>query len=222
MRRTLLMALLLLFLSGCESEWTNRLPYAGPIEVSVNRGSFLPGTDIQYLGQTDKGAQVSIGGQGAVKKLGDSLDWRGDMLPGVSVDQTLRVAFVTEETLHNVGTVRVIVTNPRTEPGPVNKSAPVHYKLPVGYHVETGNTIPGTTLTYLGQTAEGAQLGNVEGYPYRKIGDSITWQGKLREGLWLELDLRTALITEGQLDVVGTADLWIVPVGERGDDATTS
>jgi hypothetical protein len=209
------MALLLLFLSGCESEWTNRLPYAGPIEIGVERGSFLPGTDIQYLGRTEKGARVSIGDQESVKKLGDSVDWKGDMVPGVSVDQTLRVAFIMEETLHSVGTVRVVVTNPQAEAGPVNELAPVHYKLPVGYHVETGNTIPGTTLTYLGSTDKGAELGNVEGYPYRKVGDSITWQGKLREGLWLELDLRTALVTDKQLDVVGTADLWIVPVEER-------
>jgi hypothetical protein len=210
----LLMMLFLLLLTGCESEWINRLPYAGPIEVSVDRGEYLPGTDIQYVGKTEQGAQVSIGGQDAIKKLGDSLDWRGDMASGVSVDQTLRVALITDESLHNVGTVRVIVTNPQVEPGPVNQSAPVHYKLPVGYHVETGSTIPGTTLTYRGKTDEGAELGNVEGYPYRKIGDSITWQGKLRQGVWLELGLRTMLVTDDQLDVVGTADLWIVPTGE--------
>lgn len=209
-----LLVLLLLLLTGCESEWINRLPYAGPIEVSVDRGELLPGTDIQYLGKTEKGAEVLIGSQVAVKKVGDSLDWRDDMARGVSVDQTLRVALITQEALHTVGTVRVIVTNPQIEPGPVNTLAPVHYKLPVGYHIKTGSTIPGTTLTYLGKTGEGAQLGNIEGYPYRRLGDSITWEGRLREGLWLELVLRTMLITENQLDVVGTADLWIVPAGE--------
>lgn len=211
MRRILFLLVILLVLAGCDAEWINRLPYAGPIEVSVDEGAFLPGTNIQYLGQTEGGAQVSIGGQEAGKKLGDSLDWRGDMVPGVAVDQTLRVALTTDEALHTVGTVRVIVTNPTAEPGPVNQSAPVHYKLPVGYHVQIGQTIPGTTLTYVGKSGDGAELGNIEGYPYRKVGDSITWQGRLRPGLWLELVLRTVLVTDEQLDVVGIADLWILP-----------
>jgi hypothetical protein len=215
MRKIVLLVLTLFLLTGCETEWINRLPYAGPIEVSVDRDQYLPGTDIQYLGETEKGAEVSIAGQRAVKKMGDSLDWRGDMVPGVAVDQTMRVALITTEALHSIGTVRVIVTNPTVEPGPVNQSAPVHYKLPVGYHVETGRTIPGTPISYVAKTEAGAELANIEGYPYRKIGDSITWQGKLREGLWLELDLRAVLITDAQLDVVGTADLWIAPDGQQ-------
>lgn len=213
MRRILLLGVLLLAATGCDTEWTNRLPYAGPLEVSIDQGEFLPGTDIQYLGKTEEGAQVSIAGEMAVKKVADSLDWRGDVAPGVEVDQTLRVALVTDTALHSIGTVRVIVTDPTIEREPVNRSAPVHFKLPVGYHVETGRAIPGTALTYQGMTDQGAELGNVEGYRFRRIGDSVTWQGKLRAGLWLELDLRVALITEQQLDLIGTADLWIAPNG---------
>lgn len=215
MRKILLLVLPLLLLTGCEAEWINRLPYAGPIEVRVGQGEFLPGTDIQYLRETEKGAEVSIAGQRAVKKIGDSLDWRGDMVPGVAVDQTLRVALIAPEALHSIGTVRIIVTNPTIEAGPVNQSASVHYKLPVGYHVEIGSSIPGTQISYEGKTEEGAELANIEGYPYRKIGDSLTWQGKLREGLWLELNLRVVLITDTQLDVVGIADTWIMPSGQQ-------
>ena len=211
MRRILSLVLTLLVLTACDTEWIDRLPYAGPIEISVDQGAFIPGTDIRYLGQTERGAQLSIGGQTAIKKMGDSLDWRGDMVRGVAVDQTLRVALITDQALHSLGTVRIIVTNPVAEPGPVNRSAPVHYKLPVGYHVEAGQTIPGTTLTYVGRSGESAELGNIEGYPYRKVGDSITWQGQLRTGLWLDLNLRAMLITDAQLDLVGTADLWILP-----------
>jgi hypothetical protein len=136
------------------------------------------------------------------------------MLRGVSVDQTLRVALITQEVLQTIGTVRVIVTNPNPQRGAVNTSASVHFKLPAGYHVEKDKPIPGTTIIYLGNTNQGAQLGNVEGYEYRKLGDSIIWEGKLREGIWLELNLRTAVITDEQLDVVGTADLWLVPSGD--------
>jgi hypothetical protein len=81
----------------------------------------------------------------------------------------------------------------------------------VGYHVKVGEAIPGTTITYLGKTEDGAQLNRTEGYDYRKLGDSIVWKGTLRPGLWLELDLRTALITEDQIDVLGTAGIWIQP-----------
>jgi hypothetical protein len=214
MQRVLVLGLFVLLLTGCSGPWTNRLPYAGPVEVGIPQGNYLPGTGIQYLGKTEKGAQVSIGGKQATKKIGDSLDWKDDMVPGVSVDQTLRVAAITEETLQTVGTVRVIVSQPRIQPEPPNADAPVHFKLPVGYHIEVNETIPGTTISYLGKTEEGAQLGNIEGYAYRKLGDSIIWETRLRPGIWLELNLRTVLITDTLLDVVGTADLWITPAGE--------
>lgn len=212
MRKWLVLVLLLFLLVGCAEGWGDRLPYAGPVEIGIEQGGFLPGTRIQYLYKTEKGARVAIDDQETTKKTGDSLDWRADMVPAVDVDQTLRVAIITEETLHTAGTVRIIVAGPNPQPGPPNTSAPVHFKLPVGYHVEKDKTIPGTTITYLGKTDQGAHLGNIEGYAYRKLGDSITWEGKLREGIWIALDLRTGLILDNQLDVVGTADLWITPV----------
>lgn len=214
MRRTLVLGLLALLLTGCGGIWSNRLPYAGPVELVIPTGDYLPGTGIQYLGKTEKGAKVSIAGKQATKNIGDSLDWKEDMVSGVSVDQTLRVATITDEALQTEGTVRVIVSQPRIQPEAPNRDAPVHFKLPVGYHVELNETIPGTTISYLGQTEEGAHLGNVEGNAYRKLGDSITWQARLRHGIWLELDLRTVLITDSLLDVVGTADLWIIPARE--------
>ena len=63
----------------------------------------------------------------------------------------------------------------------------------------------------MGETEKGAHLGNVEGYPYREVGDSIVWRGQLRDRLWLELNLRTALISEKSLNVAGIAELWIAP-----------
>lgn len=212
MRKWIVFGLMLVLLAGCDTnEWTNRLPYAGPVEKSFDQGQFLPGTPIQYLGKTERGASVSIDGKAAIKKMGDSLDWRGDVLRDVNVDQTYRVALVTEDTLHVAGTVRVIVTRPQPEAGPVNSEASIHFTLPVGYHVDKGTVIPGTTVTYVAKTEQGAELGNLEGYAYRKVGDSILWEGKLREGIWIELNLRTVLFTDDTLDVVGTADLWIQP-----------
>jgi hypothetical protein len=195
---------------GAEEE-TSQLSYAGPVEISIERGAFLPGTDIQYVEETEAGALVLIGGSQATKKIGDSLDWEGEMAGQVSVEQNLRVVFFTEATLQTAGTVRVNVDRPAPAVGAADVQAPVHFKLPIGYDVEKGQAIPGTTITYLGQTEDGAELGNVEGYPYRKIGDSIQWEGTLGDGVWLQLNGRTALITEDRLGVVGTADLWIRP-----------
>jgi hypothetical protein len=81
----------------------------------------------------------------------------------------------------------------------------------VDYQVKKGAAIPGTVLIYLGQTDQGAHLGNIEGYAYRQVGDSIVWKGQLRDGVWLELNLRTALIGEKSLNVAGTAELGITP-----------
>jgi hypothetical protein len=207
----LLLALILVVAACGPQNWRESMAYSGPIEIGIEQGSFLPGTDIQYVGETDKGAQILIGGQQATKRIGDSLRWEGEMVPGVMVDLSLRIIHVGEDTLQTAGTVRVTVQGARPITGAVDPSAPVHYVLPVAYQVDRGTAIPGTTITYEGQETEGARLGNIEGYPYRRIGDSILWEGQLLPGLWLDLGGRAALIGEGQLNVVGTADLWIRP-----------
>jgi hypothetical protein len=211
MRKWLILGLTMLLLVACENDWVNRLPYAGPVEIEIDKGDFLPGTDIQYLGKIAEGAQVATGGSTKTEKLDDSLDWRGEMVRGTSVDQTLRVTAITEDTLYTAGTVRIIVSNPNLQAEPANTSAPVHFQLPVGYHVDKGATIPGTTITYLGMIDERAELDNVEGQSYRQVDDPVVWEGKLREGVWIQLDLKVMQVTDERLDVLGTADLWISP-----------
>jgi hypothetical protein len=187
------------------------LQYGGPIEKAIAKGESLPGTDIQYLGKTEDGAEVAIGGQRAVKKPGDSLNWEGDLMDGVAVELTLRVTFVGESEMRVLGTVQIAISDPAPVEEPPNTSAPISYKVPVAYHIEKDGTLPGTVITYLGKTDDGAELGNIEGYAYRKVGDSITWKGKLRDRVWIELDGRTAFFTDDSLDVAGTAELWIAP-----------
>jgi hypothetical protein len=204
--------LVALMLAGCMPEdWTTRLPYAGPVEIGIGSGELLAGTNIRYLGRNEQGAQVAFGDREMTRKIGDPVEWKGEMVSGVEVDETLRAILITDDTLQTAGTVRIIVNDPQPQVEEANTSAPVHFTLPVGYHVKVGEVIPGTTITYLGKTEDGAQLNREDGYDYRKLGDSITWEGKLRPGLWLELDLRTALITEEQIDVLGTAGIWIQP-----------
>lgn len=205
-----LLVLLVTCRPGNGSE-TRSLAYTSPVEIGIPRGELLPGTDIRYVGKSDEGARVSIGGQPALKKAGDSLNWKGTLVDGVAADLNLRVVLITEDKLHVAGTADIVVADPSPQPGPPNELAPIHYKLPVAHRVKKGTAIPGTPFIYAGKTDRGAQLGNIEGYPYREIGDSIVWQAQLRDGVWLELNLRTALFTDRTLNVAGTADLWIAP-----------
>ncbi len=210
-RRGIVLILLAGLLTACDSTWSNRLPYAGPVERTVAQGEYLPGTPIRYLGQVAKGARLSIKGKEKVKEVGDAVDWKEDVVHGVNLDQTYRVAQIGAESLHLAGTVRIIIQNAIPRPGPANRDAPIHFQFPVGYHVRVGQTIPGTTLIFLGAGEQGAELGNVEGDPYRRLDEPITWEGRLGARVWLALDLRPTLISAEQLDVVGTADLWIQP-----------
>ena len=212
MRRGVVLLLIVGLLAACgPGDWINRLPYAGPVERTLDRGAFLPGTPIQYLGQSDEGARLSIEGREKVKEIGDRVDWKEDVTAGVNLDQTYRVAQIGAESLHLAGTVRVIVQNAVPRPGAANREAPIHFQFPVGYHVKVGQVIPGTTLTFLGVGEGGAELGNLAGDPYRRLDDPILWEGALGSNIWLALAVRPTLISDEQLDVVGTADLWIQP-----------
>ena len=213
-KRLILGLALVILVATCVPTIGNRvegLTYKSPMEINIGPGEFLPGTDIQYLGKTEDGAQVSIGGQQALKKIGDSLSWEGDLLDGASLDLDLRLALIAEEKLHLLGTAQVVIPDPAPQPGQPNRSAPIHYKLVVDHHIKKGQAIPGTQVLYIGETADGARLANIDGYPYRKVGDSIVWEGQIRDRIWLELNLRAALVTEGTLNVAGTADLWVAP-----------
>ncbi|NLE75326.1 MAG: hypothetical protein GX605_01065 [Chloroflexi bacterium] len=185
------------------------LVYSGPVEVGVAAGEIIPGTDLRYVRRTDQGAEVLIGGQKAIRRTGDSLEHEGRPAEGVRMKLALRVALFDEKTLHSVGAVELQVRRPAPQALPIATESPLWHAVPVSYWVNKGKAIPGTTITYVGRTDQGADLGGVEGYPYRKGADSILWEGKLRENVWLKLDLRTGVYDEERLQVVGLATVWV-------------
>jgi len=189
------------------------LVYAGPSEQSIPAGDFLPGTEIQYVRMTEEGAELLIEGQRAVKKKGDSLDWDGHPLPGVTLTLRQRIVWFTEEKLHVAGAARLTIREPQPTPISFPEDLPVIYKLPVSYNVKRGERIPGTTIGYVGSTEKGAELDGIEGYPYRRIADSILWEGKLLEGAFLKLTIRVAFFNDEQLQVVGLATIGLIPEG---------
>ena len=71
--------------------------------------------------------------------------------------------------------------------------------------------IPGTLYRYAGVNDEGAELDGVEGYRYRKSGDSIVWSGKLRDRVYLDLHVRVIQYDEKGLRVGGIATILISP-----------
>jgi hypothetical protein len=194
--------------------------YKGPIEQSISVGSSLPGTDIEYLGLTnDKTAQVRLDKQRAIKRGGDSLTWKGNPVEGVEIKLSDRVLWYNEKRLQLAGTIRLRVNQANPKPGPVpqiadsSSSSFLVYKVPVIYRVKQGETIPGTTLTYEGNTDKGAQLSGLpnDEYPYRQVGDSISWQGQLRSNTYLDLIARTVYYNNDSLNVTGVATIILAP-----------
>jgi hypothetical protein len=203
----------LIGLAGCLAgpERSSRLTYQLVTKLTVPVGQELAPTGIRYDRMEDRGAYVIIDGQQALKKKGDSLSWSGTPREGVSLALKQRVLWYTEDDLHLVGTAKVEVDDTVPTAGPIETTSPVKYSGPVAYGVRKGSTIPGSSLTYLGKTDDGAELGGLSEYPYRMAGDSIVWEGTLRPGVYSRLDLRVIQFDDRGLRVGGIVTLWIGP-----------
>ncbi len=192
--------------------------YNGPVEQGVAAGQLMPGTTIRYVGRTeDKTAEVLINDQRAYKRTGGSLNWQGSPLDGADLDLNQRVLWFDEEQLQVAGTVRLILYDTNPTPGliPQQPDEPspdlAIFKVPVTYNVKSGEMIPGTTLSYVGPAADGAEISGLpEGeYPFRKSGDSIDWQGQLRARVYLDLVVRATVYNEDTLNVTGLATVML-------------
>ncbi len=206
----LLLALLLASCTLTSGAPPGGLEYNGPSEQTLQAGETLPGTDIEFVGQTADGARVLIGGQSAIKRTGDSLNWSGTPVPGAKVALALRVVTSNDQRLIAAGTVQITLDNV----SPVETAFPdkplyTYSAVPVVYHVGKGSAIPGTTLTYDGKTNDGAHLLGVNGYAYFRLGDSVTWRGRLRPDVYADQTLRVLAYTDSFLDVTGLATIGL-------------
>ena len=201
-----------LLLAGCTlrpGKPVTQLDYNLPTAMRIKLGQTITGTDIRYERFDERGAYLLIKGQQALKRKGDSVDWSGELRPGVTAKLTMRVAWFTEAELDLAGVAKITVKDIAPRQGSIATSSPLKYAGPVAYSVGKGANIPGSTLSYVGRSDEGAQLAGVEGYPYRKGGDSIVWEGTLRDGVYLRLDLRAVQYDDKGLRVAGIATLWV-------------
>lgn len=218
-RRTVRRSIFLIFvclslpfaLAGCLREspkQPNPLTYNLPTKLTITAGETLPGTDITYNHQAEDGAQLTIGGQEALKRKGDSLTASFNPRSGSSVELELRIAWFTDEELHLVGTAKSSIEDVNPVPGTISTSAPIQFSGPVAYGIAKGAVIPGSTIVFEEKTDEGVKLGGIEGYPYRKVGDSISWEGTLRDDIYARLNLRVLQASDSSLHVGGMATLW--------------
>ena len=207
------LAVFLLILTACTLPSSGSNKYTLALERGIPVGQTFPGTDIRFVGKTDQGAQVSIGGQIALKRAFDSLSWRGVPTPGVKVNYNMRVITYDADSLKVGGTAQVTLTNIKPKavaPAAFPKDALV-LKGGVAYDVLKGKAIPNSTLTYDGKTPDGAKVGGVDGYPYRKEADSIVWTGQLADKLYSQLDLRVIVFDDSSLKTTGTVTLLVAP-----------
>jgi len=204
---------LLLPLIGClrrPGPPPTEMTYKLPTTIVVAKGESIPGTDIVYLSfDEERGAELRIKGQIAYKRKGDSVNWSGTPLPGVDVSLKLRVIWCSESELRLVGTARIHITDVHPKEAPIFTTSPLKYSGPVAYGLAKGATIPGSLITYEGQENGMAKLGGIKEYPYRETGDSIYWEGQLRDDVFIRLELRAIQFDEKGMRVAGLATLWL-------------
>lgn len=210
--------------SGPDSEATEEakslddlLTYKVPISVlTLEPGETIPYTQLGYQEHVGSIYRVLIDNQVAEKRVGDSFRWRGVIAPGVSASYDLRIApTFSQDNMLLGGSVELAVFSPvpvEIEGEPANVEGRLHFSgIFTDYEVQTGQFVPGTTLTYLGQSEQGAELSGVDGYPFRSVGDSVIWSGRLRENVNVRYSLRVISIKDESLRLIGTAELWMTP-----------
>ena len=185
------------------------LDYDLATTITVAENKALPGTGIRYETMNDEGAHLTIDGEKIIKRKGDSVFWKGTLAPGVTADERLRVVWFTTDSLTLAGTVKLHIDDiaPRAIK-PISTSQ-VTFSGPEVYSLAKGAKIPGTQLVYEGSTDKGAQFSGIEGYAYRQAGDSLVWEGILRDGVYLRFEGRVIQFSPGSARIAGIVTLWI-------------
>lgn len=206
---------------GSPTPMGDTISYLAPaFAITLQPGESVPGTQLTYVGSTDGGYEVSIGGQRAVKRSGDSFYWSGVLAPGVFANYNLRLTTGFFGGMPVGGPVEIIILFPQPQPLPQTNDPEAQHHLGnivIDYHVPVGNTVPGTTLLYQGLETQGlgnqsstlARIGGLPGYPNLAVGDSLVWTGILRDNVVVRYNLRAISFDEESIRLVGTGELWI-------------
>lgn len=182
------------------------ISYSGPTEYSLNIGDRLPGTDIVLSAITESGAEFQIAGMRSVRTLGDSLDYDGDWpgIAGVSYNARFRLYYVGNGSVRAAGVHRYVIRDIQPVEADVTLGAN-SLRMPFTVNVSNGSQIAGTTLSYGGQEERGGIINGlpVGDYPFRKIGDSISWKGYVRGDIPVQYSIRMLYYDDSRAQVGG-------------------
>lgn len=184
--------------------------------TTLAEGESVAGTQMTYLGRSGDTYNVTIDGLQATKRIGDSFSWKGVIAPGVVARYSLRLSptFITNDLLV-AGPVELIVLNPipvELDNSILNSDALLYFsEIGVDQTVPKGGRVLGTSLVFEGDSDQGAQLSGTRGFPYREVGDSLIWTGRLRGSATVRYSLRVASVSAESMRLLGTAELWVDP-----------
>ncbi len=186
--------------------------YNGPTEVGLVVGDVIRGTTIELTAINDSSADFVIAGQRVTRQLGDALDYDGPFV-GLSENEyslRLRIYSIGDTTVRAAGVQQLILSEiaPTTSAGEI---AGTTLQFPFTVGVNPGELIAGTTLRYQGGADQGAHFGGLaeDEYAYRKLGDSLVWQGQLRADIVADYQLRILFYNADQARVGGIVTLTI-------------
>jgi hypothetical protein len=186
------------------------LAYNGPLDREVQIGERVPGTDIVLTAIHDGNADFQMAGLHSVRTLGDSLDFDGAWpgLSGTTYTLRLRIYRVGSADVRAAGVHRLVVSNLQPTMGNSSLTG-FTMKFPFAAGLAAGATIPGATYGYVGMNERGGQISGLpqSDYPYRKVGDSITWTGHLRPDIGATYNLRMLLYSNERAQVGGIVTL---------------
>ncbi|MFK7800730.1 MAG: hypothetical protein AB8G95_03775 [Anaerolineae bacterium] len=179
----------------------------------VENGS-VPGTDIIYRDRDESNIFIDVDGQPTVRRFGDSLIGSKILVPGVLVNYNLRLVDATFANPYVFGPVNVTIFNPAPVEVAGVTSAPVgadivYEGINIDYRIPVGRGLPGSTVTYLGKGDFGANLGGTSQFRSLPEGNSFIWTGRLHAYAVIQYDLKALRVTEDELQMVGTAKLYL-------------
>lgn len=182
------------------------ISYSGPTEYSLSVGDRLAGTDIVLSAITENGAEFQIAGMRSVRTMGDSLDYDGEWpgIGGVSYNIRLRLYYIGSNSIRAAGVQRFVIRDIQPVEADVTLSDN-SLRMPFTVNVGTGEQIAGTTLSYGGQEDRGGIINGLPDgdYPFRKIGDSISWKGYVRGDIPVQYNIRMLYYDDSRAQVGG-------------------
>ena len=174
----------------------------------------VPGTNIIYRSRDENNVYVDMDGQPSVRRFGDFLNGSKIIVPSVLAKYNLQLINTTFDNPFVVGPVTLTVFNPAPieitslNANPVGASV-VYDGINIDYRVPVGRSLPGTTVTYLGNGEFGANLSGSSQFRTLPEGNSFIWTGRLHAYAVIQYDLRAVRVTTEELQMVGTAKLYL-------------